>query len=250
MSDPSQHSFTKLKQLVRYLKGQRQWIQVFKLGDMSSEATVFSDSGWAGDKETRKSSSAFAGRHFFKAHRRKQKIIARSSPEAELCVGALGASEAKGVQSIMCDLGFAMKPVLIFDAKATEHIIHGHGTGKLKLTDAAHLWLQDEVKSNRLRVRRVKCEDNLADIGTKALSNKIIRKHATSMGYFNAQGNLKSEDVMGLWVGKLGASRSEQSRPAENVTGINWWPCQTATAAAVASVAEPLGVSGASGDGV
>ena len=28
----------------------------------------------------------------------------------------------------------------------------------------ARLWLQDEVKSNRLRVRRVKSEDNLADI--------------------------------------------------------------------------------------
>ena len=42
---------------------------------------------------------------------------------------------------------------------------------------------QCEVKSNRLRVRRVKSEDNLADIGTKALSNKIIRKHETSMGW-------------------------------------------------------------------
>ena len=46
----------------------------------------------------------------------------------------------------------------------------------MKHIDVAHLWLQDEVKSNRLRVRRVKSEDNLADIGTKALSNKIIRK--------------------------------------------------------------------------
>ena len=37
-------------------------------GNMSSEVTVFSGSGWAGDKETRKSSSAgvaLVGRHFF-----------------------------------------------------------------------------------------------------------------------------------------------------------------------------------------
>ena len=34
----------------------------------------------------------------------------------------------------------------------------------MKHIDVAHLWLQDEVKSSRLRVRRVKSEDNLADI--------------------------------------------------------------------------------------
>ena len=51
MSDPSQHSFPKLKRLVRCLKGQRQWIQVFELGDVCSEVTVFLDSDWAGDKE-------------------------------------------------------------------------------------------------------------------------------------------------------------------------------------------------------
>ena len=82
---------------------------------------------------------------------------------------------------MMCDLGFAVKPVLIIDAKVTEHILHRHGIGKMKHIDVAHLWLQDEDKSNRLRVRRVKSEDNLADTGTKALSFKIIRKHAIHM---------------------------------------------------------------------
>ena len=52
----------------------------------------------------------------------------------------------------------------------------------MKHIDVAHLWLQDEVKSNKLRVRRVNREDNLADIGTKATSDKIIRKHAISNG--------------------------------------------------------------------
>ena len=51
-------------------------------GDTSSEVTVVSDSDWAGDKETKKSSNAgfaLVGRHFLKAYTRKQKIIARSS---------------------------------------------------------------------------------------------------------------------------------------------------------------------------
>ena len=108
---------------------------------MSSEVTVFSGSDWADDKETQKSSSAvvaFVDRHLLKAYTRKQKIIARSSAEAELYAAALGASEAKGVESMMCDLGFAVKPVLIIDAKATEHTLHRHGIGKMKHIDVAH----------------------------------------------------------------------------------------------------------------
>ena len=71
------------------------------------------------EKETRKSSSAgvaLVRRHLLKAYTRKQKIIARSSEEAQLCAAALGASKAMGVQSMTCDLGFAVRPVLIIDA--------------------------------------------------------------------------------------------------------------------------------------
>ena len=79
------------------------------------------------------------GRHRLKAFSRKHEIIARSSAEAELYAAALGASEAKEIQSTMCDLGFAVKPVLIFDAKGTEHILHPHGFGKMKHIDVAQL---------------------------------------------------------------------------------------------------------------
>ena len=136
MSDPSQHSFTNFKRLVRYLKGERQWIQVFEFGIMSSEVIVFCDSDWAGDEETRKSSSAGVA------------LTGRSSAEAELYAAALGASEAKGVEGMMRDLGFAVNPVLVIDAKATEHIHHRHGIGNMKHIDVAHLWLQHEVKSS------------------------------------------------------------------------------------------------------
>ena len=97
--------------------------------------------------EFRSDGVALVGRHFLEAYTKKQKVFARSSAEAELYAAALGASEAKGVQSVMCDLGFKVKPVLMIDAKATEHILHRHGIGKMKHIDVAH-----EVKSNRLRV--------------------------------------------------------------------------------------------------
>ena len=56
MSNPTQQSLVRLKRLARYLKRERQWGQVFVYGAMTKDLTVFTDSDWAGCKETRKSS--------------------------------------------------------------------------------------------------------------------------------------------------------------------------------------------------
>ena len=92
MSSPTQQSLAKLKRLVRYLKRERQWGQMFKYWKPFEELTVFTDSDWAGCKETRTSSSAgvlMLGGHTLKACTRKQKVIAKSSAEAELYPAAL-----------------------------------------------------------------------------------------------------------------------------------------------------------------
>ena len=102
-----------------------------------------------------------------------------------------------------------------------------------------------------MRVRRVKSEDNLADIGTKVISNKIIRKHAISMGYIDAQENLKTGDVTGLGIEESEQADQSSSAQKKNVIGVNWWPCQTAAATvAAASVAKTFRVRGHRSGGV
>ena len=71
-----------------------------------------------------------------------------------------------------------MKPVLTVDAKATVHILHRQGI-------VAYLWMQDEVRSKRLRVRRVKSEENDAGLVTQPLSKAVIAKHCQTLGYVN-----------------------------------------------------------------
>ena len=86
MSSPNQQSLANLKRLVCILKRERQWGHMFGYGRLVEEVTTFTVSNWAGCKETRKSSSAgviMLGDHALKAYTRKQKIIARSSAEAE-----------------------------------------------------------------------------------------------------------------------------------------------------------------------
>ena len=123
--------------------------------------TINSDSDSAGCKETRTSSSAgviLPGSHMLEAYSCKQKIIARSSAESALHSAALGPSESKSIVSLLCDLGYVMKPVLAVDAKPTKHILNLQGIGRLKHIDAACLWIPGEVRSHRLRVRRLKSD--------------------------------------------------------------------------------------------
>ena len=58
----------------------------------------------------------------FESVYKKQKIIARNIAEAELYAAALGAPEAKGVESMMSDLGFEVKPV--FDHRCKSNKTH------------------------------------------------------------------------------------------------------------------------------
>ena len=56
--EPDQQSMAKLKRLDRCLEREREWRQVPLYEKMAIEMITFTDSDWAGCKETRKSSSA------------------------------------------------------------------------------------------------------------------------------------------------------------------------------------------------
>ena len=110
----------------------------------------------------------------------------------------------------MRDLGYEKNPVLAIDAKATEHILHRQGIGKLKHIDVAYLWIQDEVRSQRLNVRTVRSEDNIADLGTKPLSKAVIAKHCLTMGYVN----MSQESAQ-----TVGHSRGDQGISVQQTAG-------------------------------
>ena len=186
---------------------------------MVEEVTRITDSDWADCKETRRSPSAsviMLGDHALKAYTRKEKIIARRSAEAELSAAALGASESKGIVSLLRDLRYEIQPVLAIDVNATEHIHHKQGIEKLKRIDVACLWMQDEFRSKRLRVSRVKGEENVADLGTKPLSKAVIGKHCLTLRYVNlAEENVQCErQVVMFW--DFGSAVSSQQQSASD----------------------------------
>ena len=87
MSSPTNRNWQELKRLCRYLKGKPRLVIKYDWQDPITNITSYSDSDWAGDKKTRKSTSGGVitiGSHYIKSWSKSQSVIALSSAEAEL----------------------------------------------------------------------------------------------------------------------------------------------------------------------
>ena len=106
MAKPNNADWQKLKRLGRYLKGKPRLVIKYSWQKIENMVTANSDSDWAGDKKTRKSTSGGIlriGNHYIKSWSKNQSVIALSSAEAELYAIIKTASEALGLMSILWD---------------------------------------------------------------------------------------------------------------------------------------------------
>ena len=106
MSKPTNRNWQELKRLGRYLKGKPRLIIKYDWQNPINVLTSFSDSDWAGDRKTRKSTSGGVitiGSHYIKSWSKNQSVIALSSAEAELYGIIKTSSETLGIISILKD---------------------------------------------------------------------------------------------------------------------------------------------------
>ena len=101
-----------------------------------------------------------------KAYTREQNIIARSSAEAELYAAALGASQSRGIVSLLNDLGYEMKPVLAVNWEIEAHRCGLFADGRRnQIQEAASTQGQERRKrcrpGNRTTQQSSDCEELL-----------------------------------------------------------------------------------------
>eukprot|EP00973_Karenia_brevis_P051121 7100360-Karenia_brevis.AAC.1 len=157
---------------------------------MGQSIKVQSDSDWAGDKVTRKSTSGGTirvGSHLIKSWAKDQTVVATSSGEAELYGLNKAASEALGIKAIAADLGLAYDIDLEVDANATLGIVTRSGMGKMRHLDVAELWLQEAIKLRRFRVHKVQGKNNTADILTKHVEAELLSRHMVELDFSISQ---------------------------------------------------------------
>ena len=192
LQQPTSSDQQKLKHLLRYIRGTTHYKQIIqptvKLTQTTHDLNVYVDSDWAGCVETRKSTTGFSITFLgatISYGSRTQATIALSSAEAELYAINTGATEALHFQNLLTDLLNNNKANIKIhtDSSSGKSIATRIGTGKkTKHVELKHLFIQQLVAVNHLRIIKIHTNDNPADIFTKYVSAETLQRHLTSVG--------------------------------------------------------------------
>ena len=213
MARPREHHWGLLKIIARYLTDAPRAIQNFRWHTTISNVTGMSDSDWAGDQESRKSTSGVLcklGFFIIKCWSSTQQIIAFSSAEAGIYALHKCACQTIGIVNMARDFGMTLNATVHADASAALAISQRQGLGELRHIDVHWLWIQEKVKIGAITVRKVLGKDNPTDLMTKHLTNDEIHKHLAARDLHIASGRAsKSFTINAL---NQGATRVAEDR--------------------------------------
>ena len=146
---------------------------------------VSSDSDWAGDKRTRKSTSggvAVISGGAIKHWGSTQGTIALSVGEAEYYAMIKAAAEGLGLAALGKDMGFDFKLRLWVDSNAAKAIASRLGLGRVRHMEVKYLWAQEAHRKKRFEIRKVAGLRSPGDILTKPLSASDISPKLAVIG--------------------------------------------------------------------
>ena len=177
MSAPKASDLERLKRLARYLKGRPRYVMHFERQANVYALNGFTDSDFAGDTDTRKSTSGgciHLGDHVIKSWSTTQTVIALSSGEAEFYGLTRCGSIGMGIQSLLLDLGIDLQLRVITDATTGLAIASRRGHGKVRHIATHELWIQDHVLRGRILIVKIKNNFNSADLFAKYLEKSKL----------------------------------------------------------------------------
>ena len=184
MAKPKEGDWQKLLRLGRYLKGSPRCVWRYRWQSGVGAPKAYSDSDWAGDRVTGKSTSggiSMIGSHLIKCWSRTQDNVTLSSAEAELVALGKAAMETLGIRSMVADWEMAASSevsTIYADASAALGIAKRQGAGKLRHINVKTLWLQEKALQEELSYTKIKGEENPADGLTKHVRQELSQRYA------------------------------------------------------------------------
>lgn len=165
--------------VVRYLLGTSSMGLHFRQ-KADYDIQAFSDSDFASDTETRRSTS---GEIFKRCHAavtwgsNRQTIVTLSSCEAELLASCSAAKTALWLKQFLHELGYEVTPVIGIDNQSTIRLIENSQFHKrTKHIEVKYHFCREKVEQGKIKVKYVPTELNEADILTKPLAKPTFQR--------------------------------------------------------------------------
>ena len=244
LQGPTERDLRSLKHTLRYLKGTTHYklfigkgladylptnhngIVTFLQNNIPLDLRCFTDSDWAGDKTTRRSTSGWLcsllGTPLSYASRTQQ-TVTLSSAEAELMALSSGMAEALHVQQLleelqtgMCTTTFSYRNnnkkciTLYTDSTSATSLASKLGVNRRSRHIALrYLWIQDLRQAGEVDIKRVTTHENPADIYTKLLPAPVLQKHLPQNGLLELLDGEGEEECMYYLKNKKHNNKSE-----------------------------------------
>lgn len=153
-----------------------------------SKLVCFCDSDYAGDVDTRKSTSGVVlilngGSVSWKSKR--QSTVATSTTMAELIAASVACAEVLCARQLFSELGERMDEptsLLIDNQGAIRLILNEQLNSKIKHLEVRQLFAREAARENKIKVDYVESEEQTADILTKPLNKTAFEKHRLGLG--------------------------------------------------------------------
>ena len=142
--------------------------------------TGYTDADWPRDQTDRKSTSGyfiFVGKNLVTLRSKKQKVVARSSAEAEFRGMAHGVCELLWIKRIIQDLGLRhLEPMMLHcDNKAAIAIANNPVQhDRTKHVEVHRNFIKDHLNQGTISFSFVSSQTQLADVLTKTISRNIF----------------------------------------------------------------------------
>ncbi|CAN6681217.1 unnamed protein product [Malus baccata var. baccata] len=148
----------------------------------------YTDADWVGDVTNRRSTSRYfviVGGKLVSWRNKKQKVVARSSAEAEYWSMAHGVCELLWVKNLLRDLGFRPKHAIPLhcDNKAAIDIAHNPVQhDRTKHMEVDRHFIKEKIEAILIEVPFVKSEDQLVNMLTKTVTSSVFHNSLSKLG--------------------------------------------------------------------
>ncbi|CAL8999957.1 unnamed protein product [Prunus brigantina] len=187
MHSPSEDHMGAVMRILRYLKvTPGKGLMFCKYGHTDVEG--YTDADWAGSVTDRRSTSGyftFVGGNLVTWRSKKQKVVSRSSAEAEYRGMAQGVCELLWLRRLLRDLGFGpQKPMDLYcDNKAAIAIAHNPVQhDRTKHVEVDRHFVKEKLDAKIISFPFISSEYQLADVLTKAVSTTVFLNSLDKLG--------------------------------------------------------------------
>ncbi|XP_024020919.1 uncharacterized protein LOC112091463 [Morus notabilis] len=182
MHNPGEQHKNAVMRILRYLKSALGKGILFTKNSDHQSIEAYTDADWAGVVDDRRSTSGyftFVGGNLVTWRSKKQNVVARSSAEVEFRGMTLGLYEALWLRLLLQDLGYlSRQPIQLFcDNKAACDIAHNPVQhDRTKHVEVHRFFINEKLDDKIMELPKIRSEDQLADILTKAVSSRMFSK--------------------------------------------------------------------------